>query len=843
MAPTSAYIAIRLIDPLLLDCVKAHELLTRVDNLDEGLSHSADRLEAPLIGIEKSLVGILVLLLNRTDRLRHPFRETSREESCFKAALRGCSNVMATIIYNLNLLAARKSPIVATWDDSQILLEVYQNALLELSGMLSPTGPSTSDFLEKINKNNNQASRLKRIVDDRQKQEQPTKARDQGQKDRPADVHPEAQAPKKEQTNGTKATANTATTQASVQSTHADAPTSSTQSHDDCTGYRRGLKEGRSGVCHTFKRLHLFENEAPRGKRASWLLKAIDKDGNKDSTEIVELLLELGADPNQLSSNIDCEKPIYLPLCYAASTGNAAIMELLIKKGADIRARDSSGDTVLLRAARYGKDPLVKVLLNAPHNADIEVRRADTTDRKGFTPLMMAVYYGHLSTVRLLLEKGANREVVDEAGNPLLHVAIRKGRLEIIKHLVEKGVQVATVNTKSHDTTLHCAIRNGSIEVVKYIIEKGPALINTPNKNETPLALAAREKRLDLIEPLVKNGARTEAKDHHGRTPLHNAVLAKDMEMLRRLVKVGAKVETHDTAGRTPLHSAVVAKDVASIKVLFELGAKIDCSDNNGQTPLHQAVMSEDLESVGTLLTFGRKIEMKDGAGKYPLQYVMEMPKSKEASALNLLREFLKVHERKKPFHNGFHALSKATRDGRLVLVQEILRSDPELVTWRPSAGNAFQLSLHEAVKANKMEVLKELCISARDLSAIDIKDHRGNTALHQSIISDRPSMIPLLIRNGANKELPSGEADGSLPPLHLAAREMNLKAIEVLLRMNADGKRRIPGGPICDRCSEMRVPPHGRNARCILRNLDPSVRLKPNFRLIEDALLAAIRA
>lgn len=138
MAPTTAYLAIRLIDPLLLDCVKANELLNRVDNSDEGPSYPTGRLEAPLIGIEKSLVGILVLLLNRTDRLRHPFRETSREESCFKAALRGCSNTLATIIYNLNLLAAQKSPIVATWNDSQRLLEVYQNALLELTGMLGP---------------------------------------------------------------------------------------------------------------------------------------------------------------------------------------------------------------------------------------------------------------------------------------------------------------------------------------------------------------------------------------------------------------------------------------------------------------------------------------------------------------------------------------------------------------------------------------------------------------------------------------------------------------------------------------------------------------------------------
>jgi ankyrin repeat protein len=575
------------------------------------------------------------------------------------------------------------------------------------------------------------------------------------------------------------------------------------------------------------------------------LLKAIDKDGMKDSPEIVELLLELGADPNQLLSKADSQEATELPLCYAAKKGYATIVELLLKKNADVRATDHSGDTVLLCAARYGRSQLVKLLLNEPYRADIEARTAGATDRKGYTPLMMAVHSGHIETVKLLLDKGARREVVDDAGNPLLYIAIAKGGLEVTKLLVEKGgVQVATVDARFDDTALHCAIRSGSIEVGKYLIDKAPALIHTQNyKRETPLSLAARKKTLGLIEPLVKKGARMDAKDELGRTPLHVAVLAKDMEMVRTLVKVGAKLETPDSAGRTPLHSAVVAKDVASVKTLFELGSKTDCSDNRGRTPLHEAVIAEDLESVKTMLTLRCNMVVKDRAGKYPLQYVLDMPKSKEALALDLLREFLRVHERNTPFHRGFHALFKATRDGRLAFVQEIIRSDPGLVTSRPHDDSAFQLPLHEAIKANKIEVLKELCMAVRNSPAIDTKDHRGNTALHQCILSNRHKMIPLLIGNGANKELASGEADGFLPPLHLAAREMNLKAVEVLLSLGVNGKWRIPGGEICDKCKGMSYRPHGRNARCILRNLHPSVRSNPNFELIDKALVAAIRA
>ncbi|KIW68199.1 hypothetical protein PV04_04160 [Phialophora macrospora] len=827
MAPTT----LRLIYPLLQDGVKA---LNSVEKLDAGPSSSTNQLRKPLEAIEKSLLEILVLL-NRINSHHPPSREPSPEEKCVKAAVQGCSYILATINYNLNRMAAKKSPIQDTWNESLKLLEVYQKAISDLPGMLhqGKTGPQTSeDFLQKTERSNDQAKSLKEKCD--YMRHQATKAGDQGQKNPPVNVLPEAQGPRKEPPKRTKAATKNAATQTSGQTTHTGSQRSSapTQSHDNCIGYGRGLIEGRNGVCHMLKRLNIFENEAPRGKRASWLLKAIDKD-----EKIVGLVLELGADPNQLSSKIDCHDPTYLPLCYAAKTGKEAIVKLLIGKGAKVHARDRSGDTVLLSAASNGMVRLVELLLDE-HKTDIEIRNTGTNDRKGFTPLMMAVYFGHLETAKSLLNRQANREVVDEAGNPLLHIAIGKGHLEMIKLLVEHGVQVATSDTKSGDTPLHCAIRNGSIDVGKYVMEKARALINAlNNKNETPLFLAARMKMLDMIEPLIKHGAIINARNEYGYTPLHAAVLAKDMEMVGALLKEGAKVGIPNNAGQTPLHSAVVAKDIASIKVLLELGPKVDWSDKiYPRSPLHQAVIGEDPESVKTLLDLGCNMEVKDRAGKYPLQYILEMPESK-ASAVDLLREFLKVHERKTSFHKGFHALSKASRDGRLIFVQEILRSDPGLVTWRPPANSAFLLPLHEAIKANNKDVLEELCKTAKNLSAIDSKDHQGNTALHQSIISGRPHLIPLLIGNGADKEHPSGEADGSLPPLHLAALRMNLMAVKCLLNMGADVKRRIPGGEPCDACQRTRERPQGRDARCILRNLDPSFRSNPNFEAIDELL------
>jgi ankyrin repeat protein len=220
----------------------------------------------------------------------------------------------------------------------------------------------------------------------------------------------------------------------------------------------------------------------------------------------------------------------------------------------------------------------------------------------------------------------------------------------------------------------------------------------------------------------------------------------------------------------------------------------------------------------------------------------MEMPPARESQALSLLREFLKVHRKGKPFHTGYHALPRAAREGKLGHVKEMLNHDPELVDKKHLPASGYQPPLHEAVKAGKEEVVKELCAPRSYTLSLDQRDHRGNTALHQAILSNQIAMISLLIEKGADKELPSGQTEGLLPPLHLASREQNLLAVKALLRKGVDGKRRVTNVPLCDKCRTMKILPNGGNARCVLRNLDSSLR-RANFQELNHVLFTARRA
>jgi len=88
-----------------------------------------------------------------------------------------------------------------------------------------------------------------------------------------------------------------------------------------------------------------------------------------NQVSFVRLLLSNGANPNLPST---LEVGYNTPLHTAASKGYGDILELLLKAGADLNARNQLGQTALHQAARQRFVPLVKALLAA--GADPTVR-------------------------------------------------------------------------------------------------------------------------------------------------------------------------------------------------------------------------------------------------------------------------------------------------------------------------------------------------------------------------------------------------------------------------------------------------------------------------------------
>ena len=95
----------------------------------------------------------------------------------------------------------------------------------------------------------------------------------------------------------------------------------------------------------------------------------------------------------------------------------------LLDKGADIKARDSSGEDIMFYAVRSKNLPLINILIDT-YKHDI-----NTKNYQGETPLFVAAQ-NHPDIVPMLLQKGANPKVVDNNGRTPAVAAVEMGHME-----------------------------------------------------------------------------------------------------------------------------------------------------------------------------------------------------------------------------------------------------------------------------------------------------------------------------------------------------------------------------------------------------------------------------
>ena len=92
------------------------------------------------------------------------------------------------------------------------------------------------------------------------------------------------------------------------------------------------------------------------------MVKAVAR--NRYSKDIIQLLIQGGADPNKASRNGQT------PLHWAAAEGHKDVIPILLKGGANPNKTDSTGRAPLYYARKYGRSQpdAVKFLLNGGAN-------------------------------------------------------------------------------------------------------------------------------------------------------------------------------------------------------------------------------------------------------------------------------------------------------------------------------------------------------------------------------------------------------------------------------------------------------------------------------------------
>ncbi|KAI2864964.1 hypothetical protein CBS147321_7110 [Aspergillus niger] len=159
------------------------------------------------------------------------------------------------------------------------------------------------------------------------------------------------------------------------------------------------------------------------------------------NSDLINVLLDSGADPNQRGTIVEEGKPLF-PLLIAAENGNPEIIDSLLGAGSILDDQDSEGFTALHVAAACRTSDGLKSLLHK-HGANMNTRLLN-----GSPPIHSAASRGTPENLGRLLDAGADINALNDNGRTPLHCAADNGNWEMIEALLERR---ALANVKSQD--------------------------------------------------------------------------------------------------------------------------------------------------------------------------------------------------------------------------------------------------------------------------------------------------------------------------------------------------------------------------------------------------------
>lgn len=186
-------------------------------------------------------------------------------------------------------------------------------------------------------------------------------------------------------------------------------------------------------------------------------------------------------------------------LMLAAESGNSNALKTALEQGGKINAITAT-DTAFSLALKNRHEAISRILLSA--GSDWE----KGFDEQQTSALIMAADEGFDNIVKMLILKGAPLEAKNEKGYTALAISAKNGHLTTLKILINAGANV-NVNPEGRSVLMHVVEKNNML-LSQLLIGAEADLNYSDSTGDTALKIARRNGFYDLDLMLVQAGAR-----------------------------------------------------------------------------------------------------------------------------------------------------------------------------------------------------------------------------------------------------------------------------------------------------------------------------------------------
>ena len=388
---------------------------------------------------------------------------------------------------------------------------------------------------------------------------------------------------------------------------------------------------------------------------------------------VVETLLSLGADPDIRDK--DDKSPLELAVHMRQSDKVKALLEYgasLDKTHQDDRtllhlaAKNCSIEAVQQMLERGGRDMLyVRAMFGYPVDYALSFKGVDAasmildymdltrTDEHGNNLLHYACIRGRLELIQLLVQRGMDINSLNGQGLTPLDLVnnYNPEKSDVIEYLVDNGAvrgatkerigkivsdetafiealkQMNDLNETdmNQQTVLHKAAKSGYVQAVRYLLENDADMNLQDKTTLTPLHYSIMYEHFEIAEMLIDRGAKLDIPNKSNHLPLDHAILLEPSDNKHELIRhmINKGAPINGTMETDPaLFTALGSRDIYILELLIEMGADVNVIARTGFTPLHQTILTQNLEAAEVLLENRADITIKDRHGISSLEFV-----------------------------------------------------------------------------------------------------------------------------------------------------------------------------------------------------------------------------